>query len=100
MMIVQLILAVGGIIRGDFGLFYYVPRNLGLLYPVTEVIGTYVFKALTTNGDFGMSAAVGLFQSVVGCLMILLTNKLGRFEPGPVLRRKSMKKRTKSLAGA
>ena len=76
MLIVQLILAVGGIIRGDFGLFYYVPRNLGVLYPVTEVIDTYVFKALTTNGDFGMSAAVGLFQSVVGCLMILLTNKL------------------------
>ena len=76
MLIVQLILAVGGIIRGDFGLFYYVPRNLGVLYPVTEVIDTYVFKALTTNGDFGMSAAVGLFQSVVGCAMILLTNKL------------------------
>lgn len=45
MLIVQLILAVGGIIRGDFGLFYYVPRNLGVLYPITEVIDTYVFKA-------------------------------------------------------
>lgn len=76
MMSVQIILAVGNIIHGDFGLFFYVPRNLGVLYPVTDVIDTYVYRALTTDGNFGMSSAVGLFQSFVGCIMILATNKI------------------------
>lgn len=71
---VMVILAIGKIFYADFGLFYHLPRNIGLLYPTTDVIDTYVFRALKLNGDTGMSAAVGLYQSVVGFIMVLLTN--------------------------
>lgn len=72
------LLAVGNIIRADFGLFYFVPRNVAQLYPVTDVIDTYIFRALTINGDFTMSAAVGVFQSVVGFVLIIAANKIVR----------------------
>ena len=66
---------VGSIFRGDFGLFYQIPRDLGTLYPVTDVIDTYVYRGLQA-GDLGASSAVGLFQSVVGFVMIILTNSI------------------------
>ncbi len=69
------ILAIGGIFRGDFGLFYQIPRDVGLLYPVTDVVDTYIYRGMT-NGDIGVTAAVGLFQSFVGMVMVLLTNLL------------------------
>ena len=78
MMCVLTILGIGGIIKSDFGLFYFVPRNLGVLYPTTDVIDTYVFRALTQNGDFGMSSAVGVFQSFVGFILIIITNKIAK----------------------
>lgn len=70
---VLLILAVGGIFGGDFGLFYQVPQDMGILYPTTDIISTYVFRGLT-NANFSVSAAIGLFQSVMGCIMVVITN--------------------------
>ena len=70
----NLIRGVGGLIGGDFGLFYQVPRNIGVLYPSTDVINTYVFRALQTGNNFGRTAAVGLFSSVTGVILILITN--------------------------
>ncbi|WP_240941619.1 ABC transporter permease subunit [Paenibacillus sp. HB172176] len=78
MMVMLTILAIGHIMRADFGLFYFVPRNVSALFPVTDVLDTYVFRALTVNGDFAMSAAVGVFQSAVGFVLILGTNKLSK----------------------
>lgn len=75
-MTIQGILAVGGIFGGDFGLFYQVPRNQGVLYPVTDIIPTYIFRGLQSgsNRDMSISAAVGLFQSTVGMILVILTN--------------------------
>ena len=72
--IIMLILDIGKIFRADFGLFYNVTRDVGRLYSTTDVIDTYVFRALMTDGNIGMSSAVGLFQSLVCFVMILLTN--------------------------
>lgn len=69
------ILAVGNIFRGDFGLFYNIPRDVGRLYPATDIIDTYVFRGLKT-GDIGMSSAVGFFQSFVGLVLVFTTNKI------------------------
>lgn len=70
----NLIRGVGGLIGGDFGLFYQIPRNVGALYPTTDVINTYVFRATQTGTNFGRTAAVGLFSSVIGVILIVITN--------------------------
>jgi len=68
------LLSIGRIFFSDFGLFYFIPRNVGALYPVTDVIDTYVYRALRVTGDFGMSAAAGLYQSVLGVALALVSN--------------------------
>lgn len=72
------ILNVGRIFASDFGLFYQVPRNSGTLYPVTQTIDVYVYNALMKNSDYGMSSAASVFQSVVGFVMVLITNFIVR----------------------
>lgn len=74
LMIILTIMAIGGIFRSDFGLFYQVPRNSAVLYPVTDVIDTYIYKGLMSMGNIGMSTAAGLYQSIVGFILIMATN--------------------------
>lgn len=71
---IQLILGIGRLISGDFGLFYQVPMNIGALYPTTDIINTYVFRALTQSTSMGRTAAVGLFQSFVGMVLVVVSN--------------------------
>ncbi len=78
MMIVLTILAIGKIFYADFGLFYQLPRNSGPLYPVTNVIDTYVYRALKENGNIGMAAAANLYQSLVGFALVLSSNFIVR----------------------
>ncbi len=68
------ILSIGKMFYSDFGLFYQVPMQSGTLFPVTQTIDTYVFYGLMNNGNIGMSAAAGLYQSVVGFVLVLATN--------------------------
>ena len=75
-LIIMFILNLGNIFRGDMGLFYNVTQDNGALYPVTNVIDTYVYRALINLGDTGMSAAAGLYQSVVGFILILVSNAI------------------------
>lgn len=74
LVVMMTILAIGNIFRADFGLFYQLPRNIGTLYPTTDVMDTYIFRAMRSLGDMGMSSAAGLFQSVVGFVMVVITN--------------------------
>lgn len=78
MIIILFILSVGRIFNADFGLFYSVPMNSGPLFPTTQVVDTYVYRALMNTGDIGMSSAAGLFQNLVGFVCILLANTLVR----------------------
>lgn len=75
-MVIMTLLAIGRIFYADFGLFYYVTRDNSLLYSTTDVIDTYVYRALRVNADIGMAAAVGLYQSVVGFALVLISNWL------------------------
>ena len=76
-MVISTILGLGSLFHGDFGLFYQVPKDVGLLYPTTDIINTYTYRALQ-SGSFGKSTAVSLFQSTMGCLMVLITNGIVR----------------------
>ncbi|SLM84557.1 MULTISPECIES: sugar ABC transporter permease [Vagococcus] len=78
LMMVLTILAVGNIFKADFGLFYQLPKDSGTLYDVTNVLDTYVYRGLTSSGDIGMAAAAGLYQSVVGCILLVGTNLIAR----------------------
>ena len=72
--IVMVLLAVGKIFSAEFGLFYQVPMDSGALYSTTNVIDTYVYRALLKSGNIGMSAAACLYQSVVGFLVFSVAN--------------------------
>lgn len=74
--VVMVMIAVGRIFYSDFGLFYQVPRNSGLLFPTTNVIDTYVFRGLLQQGNISMSSAAGVYQSVVGFVVVLAANLL------------------------
>jgi putative aldouronate transport system permease protein len=74
--VILLLLAIGGIFKGNFDMFYNLVGNNGVLHSWTDVIDTFTFRALITNNDFGMSAAVGLLQSLLCFGTILLANRL------------------------
>ncbi|MDM5327635.1 ABC transporter permease subunit [Neobacillus sp. CF12] len=76
--IMMTLLAIGRIFYSDFGLFYQVPMNSGSIYDTTNVIDTYVYRGLMQLGDIGMSAAAGLYQSIVGFVLVLVSNYLVR----------------------
>lgn len=76
--IMMILLAVGKIFYSDFGLFYQVTQNSGAIYSTTNTIDNYVYRTLIQTGDVGMSAAAGVYQSVVGFLIVLITNLLLR----------------------
>lgn len=73
---IKLIMSIGKIFRADFGLFYTVPRDSGALYSVTNVLDTYIYRGLATLNNPGMSTAAGLYQSLVGFVLVLVANKI------------------------
>ncbi len=72
--IVMTLLQIGRIFYADFGLFYQVTLNSGILYPTTQVIDTYVYTTFRANGNIGMAAAAGMYQAIVGFILVLVAN--------------------------
>ena len=76
--ITLLLLSIGRIFYSDFGLFYQVPMNSGVLVSTTNVIDTYVYRALIEQGNISMSSAAGVYQSLVGFCVVMLSNWIVR----------------------
>ena len=76
--VILLLFAMGGIIRGNFGLFYNLVGNNSVLFKTTDIIETYVYRALMNNFNFSQGSAVGLFQSVVGFGIVMIANTVAR----------------------
>lgn len=72
-----IILNAGKLINGNFDLFYIIPRDTPLLYSTTDILNTYVYRALAT-GKYSMGATVGLVQSVVGMILVVTANLIVR----------------------
>lgn len=72
------LLAASRIFNGDFDLFYNVPKNVSQLYSTTSILDTFVYNQLMNIADVGMSAAAGLYQAVVGCVVIFIINLIVR----------------------
>lgn len=72
--IMLLLFSLGGILRGQFDLFYQIIGNNGALFQATDIIDTYVYRSLAINFDVGMGTASGLYQSFFGLLIILTVN--------------------------
>ncbi len=72
--ILMLLLSIGRIFNSDFGMFYQVTLNSGMLYSTTQTIDTYVYRALIEMNNVGMSSAASVFQAILGFLLVLLSN--------------------------
>lgn len=72
------VMYIGRIFSSDFGLFYQVPQNSGMLYSTTQTIDTYVYRALLQLNDVSRATAAGFLQSVLGFATVLLVNFLIR----------------------
>lgn len=84
--VIMTLMAVGRIFYSDFGLFFQVPMDSGSLYPATQTIDTYVYRGLMKLNDIGMASAAGLYQSVVGFVLVLLSNlAVRRLDPDNAL---------------
>ena len=72
--IILLLFALGGIVKGNFGLFYNIIGTNSLLYDTTDIIETFVYRATMTDFNFSTASAVGLYQSVVGFVIVMVVN--------------------------
>lgn len=76
--IIMTLMSIGRIFYSDFGLFYQVPMNTGALFATTQTIDTYVYRGLMEQGNVGMSSAAGVYQSLVGFVLVVLANYIVR----------------------
>lgn len=72
--IILLLLSIGNIMKGDFQMFYQVVGNNPMVLETTDVIDTFVVRSMLQLQEFGMPAAIGLYQSVVGFILIVSVN--------------------------
>lgn len=73
--IILMLFALGGIMKGNFGLFYNLvgPSN-SQLFPATDIIETFVFRTMMNQNNFATSSAVGLYQSLFGFMLVMFSN--------------------------
>lgn len=76
--IILTLMSVGRIMYGDFGMIYALVGDNGMLYETTDIIDTYIFRALRQVGDPSQSMAIGMFQSVIGFVMVFGSNAIVR----------------------
>jgi putative aldouronate transport system permease protein len=72
--ILLILLSLGGILKGQFDLFYQIIGNNGMLFDATDIIDTYVYRSLAVNFDIVMGTAAGLYQSFFGFVLVLSVN--------------------------
>lgn len=74
--IAMFLMLVGRIFYADFGLHFQVTNNSSALYPVTDVLDTYVYRSLRQMGNISMASAAGFYQAIVGMFVVVAANKV------------------------
>ena len=74
--VIMMILAVGGIFRGDFGMFFQLIGNNGALLEIGDILDLYVYRAMASSSNIGMASAAGLYQSILCFIMVMFTNAI------------------------
>ncbi len=74
MIILMLLMSIGRIFNSDFGMFYQVPLNSGMIIKTTQTIDTYVYRALLEMNNVGMSSAASVFQAILGFILVMASN--------------------------
>jgi putative aldouronate transport system permease protein len=72
--IILTLLNLGSVFRGDFSMYYQIVGENALVYSHTDVIDTFVTRALLNSHEMGMAAAAGLIQSVLCFVIIVIVN--------------------------
>lgn len=76
--VLMTLFSVGKIFYGDFGMIYALVGDNAMLYSTTDVIDTYVYRAMRTLGQYGLSTAIGMIQSVFGFVLVMIANSAAR----------------------
>lgn len=72
--VILLLFALGGIVKGNFGLFYNIIGTNPILYDTTDIIETFVYRATMSDFNFSTASTVGLYQSVIGFVIVMVVN--------------------------
>ncbi len=74
MVVIQFILQAGNVMSIGFEKAYALQTSLNL--ETSEIIATYVYKKGLLDGDYSFSTAVGLFNTVVNVILLIIVNKV------------------------
>ncbi|MBB5219109.1 sugar ABC transporter permease [Treponema rectale] len=81
-LVILMLFAMGGIVKGNFGLFYNIIGTNALLYPTTDILETYVYRATMQDFNFSTASAIGFYQSVIGFVIVMICNAvIKKIEP-------------------
>ena len=72
--VILVLMSIGRIFFGDFGMVYGIARDNGIILENIEVIDTYVYRSMRVTGDFSLSTAIGMYQSFMGLVLLTLAN--------------------------
>lgn len=75
-LVILMLFAMGGIVKGNFGLFYNIIGSNSLLYSTTDILETYVYRATMQDFNFSTASAIGFYQSIVGFIIVIACNKI------------------------
>lgn len=77
----MLVLRMGGILNAGFEQVFVLQNDL--VYKVSEVIDTFVYRISFTQNQYSVGAAADLFQSVIGLIFVVTANTVARrFDQG------------------
>ena len=74
MVVIQFILQAGNIMSIGFEKAYALQSDMNLAS--SEIIATYVYKKGLLNGDYSYSTAVGLFNTIINVILLIVVNKV------------------------